>query len=143
MALTPSDSQILNAAAKFRDALDKVDRAHWIRVGAENFPRGACQRVSYILAKFFIAEFGIELLYVHADFERGDHGWLDWNGLTIDITGDQFGWPRVIVQRNSQWHNSPGLHLREPIHFEPEWWGPYCAPIWNEVANILGGQQQE
>ena len=132
----------MNAVTKFRDALDKVERELWRRVGAENFPRGACQCVSHMLAKFLMDEFDIVLVYVHADFERGDHGWLEWNGLTIDITGDQFGWPRVIVERKSQWHANTGEELRDPICFQPEWWGPYCAPVWNEAAQILVARRQ-
>ena len=140
--VTPSDDEIVDAASRFRDALDMVDLELWRRVGAENFPRGACQRVSHMLAKFLMTKFRIVLVYVHADHKRGDHGWLEWNGLTIDITGDQFGWPRVIVERKSQWHANTGVKLCDPILFEPEWWGPYCAPVWNESLKIMGGQQQ-
>ena len=142
MIKAPSDSEIKDAATRFRDALDMVDLEHWRRIGLENFPRGACQRASHMLAKFLMAEFSTVLVYVHADFKRGDHGWLEWNGLTIDITGDQFGWPRVIVERNSQWHAHTGVKLRDPICFEPGWWGPYCAAVWNEAVRIIGGQNQ-
>jgi hypothetical protein len=39
------------------------------------------------------------------DFGNGrEHVWLTRCDLIVDITGDQFGWPPVIVTRNSPWH---------------------------------------
>ena len=44
----------------------------------------------------------------HYGNEFGLHVWMVVNGITIDITADQFpeGQPAVIVSRHSAWHDS-------------------------------------
>src|SRR3546814_10963094 len=59
-----------------------------------------------LLALFLLERFGITADYVCREFysdsddRETSHAWLEWNGLIIDISGDQFEWPAVIVTRD-------------------------------------------
>jgi len=92
----PSDSDVEKHVWKFRRAIDAAGEAPWAAKFI-SFPRGACGHAAELLGRFLIDELGIFPDYVCQDaFDdiggwRDAHAWLEWNGLTIDISGDQFG----------------------------------------------------
>jgi hypothetical protein len=141
----PSDADILADASVFRSALDAIDRAHWERIYIDRFPHGACGHCAELLAHYLQQRFGITADYVCKEFyDSGDahetsHAWLEWNGLIIDISGDQFGWPAVIVTRQSGLHARGEDELRHPFKLDPIWWGQQCVGIWAATQHILAG----
>ena len=42
---------------------------------------------------------------------RSGHSWLEFVGLILDITGDQFGWAPVIVTRVCRVHEEADAQL--------------------------------
>lgn len=140
---TPTDASILAAALAFRAALDAIDRVHWERIYIDRFPRGACGHCAELLALYLQQGFGITADYVCKEFydaqgnRETSHAWLEWDGLIIDISGDQFGWPPVIVTRQSNLHAHGEEDLRHPFNLDPVWWGQQCAGIWAEAQQHL------
>lgn len=129
----PSDCQVRVAAEAYRSALDNIDPRCWSDAAITDFPRGACGHASEMLGRHLRATLGIEPEYVLRDFYApggawlGGHAWLEWDGLIIDITGDQFGWDRVIVARQSARHQAGRPEVRQPLTTDDRWWGTYCA----------------
>jgi len=139
----PTDADILAAASEFRSALDAIDRVHWDRIYIDRFPHGACGHCAELLAFYLQRRFGITADYVCKEFYDSEgaretsHAWLEWNGLIIDISGDQFGWPAVIVTRQSSLHARGEDELRHPFSLDPAWWGQQCAGVWAAAQQKL------
>lgn len=72
---------------------------------------------------------------------RSGHAWLDFDGLIIDITGDQFGWAPVIVTRFSRVHEETDAQLHQPLTNDARWWGIYCAPIYAQALRWIAASQ--
>lgn len=139
----PSNHDILAAATSLKSALDRIDRDNWETIYIDRYPKGACGHCAELLAFYLNREFGIVPDYVCRDFydaagewETG-HAWLEWNGLIIDISGDQFGWPAVIVARSSSAHARGRDELRHPWKLDPGWWGTQCGAIWHAAKSML------
>jgi hypothetical protein len=139
----PSDQDILTACVRFRDALDAIDPQLWSRIYIDHFPRGACGHCAELLGRFLTQEFAIAPEYVCAVFYNEDgsrdtsHAWLEWNGLVIDISGDQFGWDRVIVSRSSALHNTGEIEIRNPLTSDARWWAEQCGSVWTASLVFL------
>ncbi len=142
----PDDAAIRMAATDLRAALDAIDRKHWEHIHISNFPRGACGHCAELLARHLHERFGITPDYLSCNLESGDgqfergHAWLEWNGLLIDISGDQFGWAPVIVTRTpGPGHARSRVNTRYRWKLDPDWWGRQCGAIWCAVQNHLSG----
>lgn len=138
----PTDDNVGSAATRFRAALDEVERQHWARIYIQNFPSGSCGHCSELLALYLSERFDIALEYVcklavNTQDLSASHAWLEWNGLIIDITGDQFGWPPVIVSRTSEVHSAGTEETRYPWVFDAGFWSQHCSIIWPEVVKAL------
>jgi hypothetical protein len=112
----PTDVEIERAARAFRAAIDAAGPEPWESRG-QTFPRGACGLTSELLGRYLIDELGIVAKYVCEDAGdiggwQGSHAWLEFKGLTIDITGDQFGWEPVIVTRAPEYHGRGHKNVR-------------------------------
>ncbi|HBE67110.1 MAG TPA: hypothetical protein DDW52_03075 [Planctomycetaceae bacterium] len=116
---------IRDAAVSMRRAWDEILwRANTVY---EKFPKDCCTTASRILALFLRErEFSPQLVRgkspVDDDNGRG-HDWVEVEGLTVDITADQFpGMPPVIVKRQSAWHEGlEGSYLpKHCIQFQGE-----------------------
>ena len=140
----PTDEEIYAAASEFRAALNAIDRAYWERIQIRNFPRGACGHCAELLARHLNDRFGIVADYVSCNLDSGDgalehgHAWLEWSGLLIDISGDQFGWSPVIVTRSPGYeHAHSRLNTRHPWKLEADWWSRQCAALWQEAQLLM------
>lgn len=128
---------------RFRGALDGVDQAIWASVTISAFPRAACGHAAEMLGVYLRETLGIEAEYVLKDFYAADgewtggHAWLEWDGLIIDITGDQFDWPAVVVRRTSPSHDEGHPNLRQRLNTDLRWWGRYCAPVYAAALRAL------
>ena len=68
---------------------------------------------------------------------HGGHAWLEWNGLTIDVSGDQFGWPPVIVTRDTPFHGRGEDERRFPALADMTWWARECGSLWAAIQPHL------
>jgi len=112
--------------------------APW-RVKGIEFPRAACGHATELLAYYLRKRFGITTDCVCQDAHgiggwHGGHAWLEWNGLTIDVTGDQFGWLPVIVTRNPAFHGQGEDQTRGPALADMDWWARECGGLWKAIA---------
>jgi hypothetical protein len=139
--MVPSDDDISDASLEFRAAIDAAGPEPWARKGM-TFPRGACGHAAELLGRYLIDRFGITPDYVNrVAYEtiggwHGSHAWLEWNGLTIDISGDQFGWAPVIVTRNPEFHGLGDGEDRHPVCLEAQrdWWFRECGMLWSAIS---------
>jgi hypothetical protein len=146
--MTPvAEGDILDAAMVFRAALDVVDADIWLAATIDQFPAGACGHASELLGRYLRDTLAIECAYVLKDLMNPDgswrsgHAWLDFDGLIIDITGDQFGWAPVIVTRVSRVHEEADAQLHQPLTNDVRWWGIYCAPIYAQALRWIAASQ--
>ncbi|GLS99463.1 hypothetical protein GCM10007897_08430 [Sphingobium jiangsuense] len=145
--MTPSDDDIELSASDFREAIDRAGLAPW-RAKNIMFPRGACGHTSELLAYYLRQRFGIAPVLVCQDAGglggwHGGHAWLEWNGLTIDVTGDQFGWTPVIVTRAPEFHGQGVDQNRGPALADMRWWALECGSLWASIAPFLPIQHSQ
>lgn len=137
------EGDILEAAMVFRAALDAVDSDIWLAAMIDQFPVGACGHASELLGRYLRDTLSIECAYVLKDLMNPDgswrsgHAWLEYDGLIIDITGDQFGWAPVIATRVSRVHEEADAQLHQPLTKDGRWWGVYCAPIYAQAMRWI------
>ncbi len=101
---------IRKLAEEFRRAILACDQDR-LPIGLQNFPHGSCGDVSLLFAKR-LEQAGLGPTdYVcgwrtDARGERWSHGWLEQDGLIIDITLDQFhdAPAPVLVTADRAWH---------------------------------------
>ncbi len=80
-----------------------------------DFPRGCC-KISSFLVMYYLAEFkgvpkNIMTLYANANIGSEKHAWVKYGDLHIDITGDQFGKPKLVIASDDPWpDSSPTRH---------------------------------
>ena len=140
---SPTDEQLRQAATTFKAALDAIDRIHWERVFIGHYPHGACGHCAELLAQYLNEGYGVVPDYVCREFYGEDgtrettHAWLELNGLILDISGDQFGWPPVIVTRGSSLHDRGQNEERHRWRLDPSWWGQQCGDIWRATEAYL------
>lgn len=140
----PSDEEIEHAVRSFRSAIDAAGIAPWRNIGID-FPRGACGHVAELLGRYLKDKFEIDADYVcqtaHENIGgwQGGHAWLEWNGLTIDISGDQFGWVSTIVTRDPVFHGLGSDTIRHPVCLEHQrdWWIVNCGSLWIAIVAQL------
>lgn len=121
----------------FRTNLDS-GRAKLPADTCAHFPAGCCGVVSEALAEALRRRFGIVATYVCGartdDRGTATHAWLEVGGFIIDITGDQFDQPAVVVTRSRTWHDGWPDQDRRP-HIGPEidqsWWAQFGWPTHN------------
>ncbi|ADG10178.1 hypothetical protein B7G68_08735 [Caulobacter segnis] len=76
----------------------------------ERFPYGSCGDAALLLGRFLREQGAVDVRYVLGTRKLGDswssHAWLNVDGLTVDITADQFEdmEEAVIVAVASPWH---------------------------------------
>jgi hypothetical protein len=113
-----------------RDSLPKDACAH--------FPAGCCGIASEALAEAVRGRMGLAATYVcgsrHSEAGWTTHAWLEVDGVIIDLTGDQFGRPAVVVTTDRSWHddNWPDQERRAQIDpsADPIWWAWYGWPVY-------------
>lgn len=121
MQRTPNRRDLLEAAATFRSAIERVANS----LGDfefRDFPRGSCKASSLIFARFLNARWGLESVLVTghrgtpSDPSWATHAWLEVNGTIVDLTADQFldAPGPVVVSSQSEWHLRFNARKRYP-----------------------------
>lgn len=131
---------LFTVVSEFRAALDRVPQPLWEQYLAGSFPRGACGHCSEMLIRYLRLRLGIEPLYASGNVGHlvsGEtHAWVEHDGYFIDISADQFGLARVIVDRASPFHLAISDVDRHPAIID-NWWPTYGAPLFAEALRIL------
>lgn len=91
-------------ANTFREAIINIDRSLYPgSLDFKQFPKGCCGNASEMLARY-LYKLGYEVEYIGAVRKRSDgksgtesHGWLECEGIMIDITADQFPGMNCII----------------------------------------------
>ncbi len=143
---------LFDAAYRFRALIDAADRSTW---GEQfrYFPAGSCGAVSEMFGKHLIDNHGIDPFYVsgHATSSHKSHAWIEieYLGLIIDLTGDQFvgnPLPPVFVSSDHQWHarHWPEDQTRSPVSKILRDNGSQCHSAWGiayrHLAVALGSE---
>jgi hypothetical protein len=94
--------QLLKIARAARCALERY--ASGAKSGG--FPRGTCGLVSDLLGRYLVEAGFKKVMYVCGEKRsEGSHAWVEVGEIILDITGDQFGQPPVVVTAASNWHD--------------------------------------
>lgn len=97
--------QIDKLARQLRQWIEQQER-HSLPAAFANFPARACEWASCLLALWLARNGELGFTPDYGFDDDREHVWLTRDGLIVDITGDQFRWPPVIVTRSSRWHPS-------------------------------------
>ncbi|MBI5214402.1 MAG: hypothetical protein HY960_01475 [Ignavibacteriae bacterium] len=134
-----NEDKLLSLAKSFRNAIDKADFSIEF-VGDEgnnrmkSFPWGACGEATKLLGVYLTEKYHLESLFevyaqiVEGKIWHGSHRWLEYNGIILDITPDQFGLVKdpVIVTSNSYFHSTfAKINCKTRYYYflndQPEW----------------------
>jgi hypothetical protein len=137
MADAGTIKQLLRIAQAARSALQRYvsDTQDFM---FDSFPRGTCGPVSELLGRYLMEAGFKDVMYVCGERQdKGSHAWLEVGGIVLDITGDQFGQPPVVVAATSKWHGEwEREEPRPPICTQRQWpaypfgaWGAMKAGI--------------
>lgn len=102
-------------AKRFRNAII-INSGNLRSFSLSEFPRGSCGDISTLLGLYLESGFGIDVEYVAGVKGEQHHAWIQYQGLIIDITADQFdGMDIVIAEPISEWHQGFNIwHKRRP-----------------------------
>jgi hypothetical protein len=96
-------SDVVDLATRVRRAFE---RDGFLLESFAEFPKGSCGDASEMLGQV-LRDAGLGLWYFHNTwFQDQSHGWIEQDGLIVDITADQFDTvdETVIVTRDRSWH---------------------------------------
>ena len=116
--------EVVKARRIFEQHHDYISKTYF-----GGFPTGSCGCSADILAEYFISKGAKNIEYVYGERDGGSHGWLELDGLIIDITADQFedGIESIFISYNRDFHeqfsplernDKPGVNavLRDPYN---------------------------
>lgn len=116
-----TNEQIRQYGLKFRKAIESLTTSEFPQSSFfENFPRGCCGDTSNLFAKY-LSKKGIDALYVWGINQNDySHAWLEYRGVIIDLTADQFPeiHDKVIVSKESDWYKQFTMQGRYKSDFE-------------------------
>jgi len=109
-ASTVIDRDLLRGqVTRFRAALEAY-RASGGNELIPFYPSGACSIVSWLLTMWLSSLGYTDIQYLQGGSpllkDNTRHGWLLVHGLIVDITADQFGHAKVIVEPSTPFHDS-------------------------------------
>ena len=103
--------QIRKTTEKLRAVLDRAQQAGADIPWIARFPKNCCNFASNLLM-LELSDAGVEQLrrtIGTVSDEKGNdlanHVWVNAGDFTVDITAECYGQPKVIVERQSDWHN--------------------------------------
>ena len=148
-------SDLRKLAKHYRRALDSSDFS-MNRIGEEgncrvgSFPHAACSEVSEMFGIWLAEAHGITPLFtVHAQIEQGrkwygTHRWLEYNGIILDLTADQFSRelgfpiPPVIVETETRFHREYTAKIfRQLVYYKQDELLVWMKAIYQEIASHL------
>ncbi|WP_073664360.1 hypothetical protein [Pseudomonas aeruginosa] len=108
----------ISVAHAFRKELDKLRGLGQLPEHLETFPSGCCCAVSVLLGDYLKRQLCLPAEYVQGIRDGDSHGWIELNGIVIDITSDQFeGRSPVFIAAKDSWYDSWEVEARrEAVH---------------------------
>ena len=104
-------AEVRDAASRFRRAFESSNDLHTITF--DDFPHGACGDAAVLVGQYLEdCGLGIWMYWSGvAPAPKCSHGWVEQDGLIVDITADQYPdvEEAVIVTTDRSWHS----------HFDP------------------------
>ncbi len=103
-------SELFRVVQIFRVAVEQYKETKPQNIFAK-FPAGCCKNTSFLLSKYLLEKGFGKAQYVCGQdlFNKkfSTHGWLELDGVTIDITADQFGKNilPIIITTNNAFHS--------------------------------------
>ncbi|MBG6886106.1 MULTISPECIES: hypothetical protein [Pseudomonas aeruginosa group] len=112
----------ISVAYAFRKELDKLHGLGQLPEHLKKFPSSCCGAVSVLLGDYLKKQFGLPAEYVQAIMDGKPHGWVELDGVVIDITSDQFeGRSSVFIAAKDSWYDSWEEEVRrEAVHYIEE-----------------------
>ncbi|HFQ2193333.1 hypothetical protein [Pseudomonas aeruginosa] len=102
-------------ARAFRKELERLHGLGALPEHLKDFPKACCGAVSVLLGDYLIKQFDLRAMYVEGMRDGKPHGWIEIDGIVIDITGDQFeGRPSVFTAAKDSWYDSWAERSRRP-----------------------------
>mgnify|MGYP000674493795 CR=1 FL=1 len=96
--------EIRSHTVTFRTAIEQCSE-QLRAISLKDFPRGSCGDVSDMLGMYLREQLGIDCKYLSGQAGQQSHAWLEFEGIKIDMTADQFpGTDSVIVSTESDFH---------------------------------------
>lgn len=124
MKIDEIQKEVIKARSVFEQHHEHISKTYF-----GNFPSGACGSSADMLAEYLIRKGAKNIEYVFGERNSVSHGWLEIEGLIVDITGDQFndGVEGIYISFNRDFHDkfaplvrnkNPGINafLREPYN---------------------------
>jgi len=115
-----SKSRIRDLAVQLRAAIEATPPLG-LPFGLCEFPKGSCGDASVMLVKLMAVKGATSAAYMNGHRrvpEYMSHAWAFIDGYFVDITGDQFGRPPVVVTSFDpwfeQWENAQSIALGAP-----------------------------
>lgn len=99
---TMTDNQIKRLVERYRKAIETAHRKGLFihDIALDDFPRGSCGDVSYLLAEYLYRN-GIETIWYSAQRGEWSHAWLVIkDGRVHEPTPNLFSWPAELATEN-------------------------------------------
>ena len=98
--------QMKDRVEQIRSAFEDLRDSGEAEGSLRNFPNQCCNIACDVLG-FFFYDWGADNVSQRCGRITTDqnHCWLVVDGMIVDITADQFGQPKIIVSRESPWHD--------------------------------------
>ncbi|MCP1161350.1 hypothetical protein [Bacillus infantis] len=105
-------------AIEFRASIDELKSLRLECKWLSRFPRGRCGDTSDLFGKY-LADHGLISEYVYGFSDTQSHGWIEIEGLIIDLTADQFEGisEKMLITNNRHWHSKFGNQIRRQADF--------------------------
>ncbi|WP_342439962.1 hypothetical protein NSS79_15140 [Paenibacillus sp. FSL L8-0436] len=100
--------KISDSAILFRRTIEQMDITEFPQSGCfERSPLGCCGDCSKLMTKYLLEQHYVKALYVWGMRGEQSHAWLEYDGLIIDITADQFDevTEPVIITIDRAWYS--------------------------------------
>lgn len=133
----PQFALIFNYSTAMRKAIEREkNNIELFGNVIKDFPFGCCNVASIVLG-IYLSKKEIVTNYICGIREDGSHGWLDYNGLIIDISADQYVEivEPVIVTYKSHFHKTFRQYGKHPAILE--YYGGETKDDFLELYEIL------
>lgn len=119
--MKPNYNQLTDSCRVVRIAAQQISDEHKIPYFPP-FPHGWCGCVSRVLGAWLTNSFpGNEFFYICGN-QSGSHAWIEYNGIILDITADQFDDSNdaiiVKLSKESKFHQLFTIENKRLCHIE-------------------------
>lgn len=133
------EEEIASIVYAFRAALETLASQGKLPNTMKAFPAGCCGITSVLLGDYLNSRFDLKIEMVSADRDPDTHAWLDYNGIVIDITADQFkDRPAIYLDKPDSWYCTWSVDLRNIAQHTPTGNYPGERKVLENILEIAG-----